>query len=95
MELERLVADVEPDVGGEALGHGAGHGGVGGAGVEFGGGVTHHEPGRLEIGRHVGEAEAQGLEFGQGAAELAACLDMLKRRMEAGAGAAQGGRRRC
>ena len=76
MELQRLVADVEAGVGGEALGHGAMQRRVGIAGVEARGGATHHQPRRLEFGRHVGELELQRLELGERAGRTAARSSM-------------------
>src|ERR1700721_2476549 len=57
MQLQRLVGDLETDIGTEALGHRAQHRGIGVLAVERGGGAPDKGPGRLELGRHVGDAK--------------------------------------
>jgi hypothetical protein len=54
MELQCLVADGEGDIGGEALGHRAVRRRLGIGGIEARRGAPHHEPGRVELGGHVG-----------------------------------------
>jgi hypothetical protein len=48
-----------------------------------------HQPRRVELGRHVGELELRRLEVGQRLAELLALDDVARRRLQAGARAAQ------
>ena len=68
-ELQGVVRDAEGGVGDEALGHGAGFGGVGGGAIVFPGGLVEEGAGGLEVGFHVGELELHGLEAVEGAAE--------------------------
>ena len=69
MQLQRLVGDLEADVGAKTLGHRAQHGGVRILAVERCGGTPDKSPRRLQFGRHVGEAELQRLEFVEALAE--------------------------
>ena len=48
-ELQRAVGDLEGGVGDEALGHRAGHRGVGGTGVELPGGLVEEDACRLQL----------------------------------------------
>src|SRR5665213_645737 len=89
VQLQRLVDDLETGVGGEALGHGALGSGFGIVALKRTGGAMHHEPRRVELGRHVGEAELERLELGERLAELLALDEMALRRFEAGARAAE------
>ena len=72
VQLQRLVGDVEAGVGGEALGHGAILGGPGVLVVQRVRGSAHHQPGCVQVGRHIGQPPLQPLELGQDAAELPA-----------------------
>ena len=74
---------------GEALAHGGGLRRLGRLGVEQRGRAPDHQPRRIELGRHVGQLELRRLEIGQRLAELLALDDIARRRLQAGAGAAQ------
>src|SRR3990172_11445055 len=86
VELERGIAHREAHVGGEALGHGAGERRIRSPLIELDRGAVHHEARRLELGRHVGQAELKRLELGQLAAELRALVEIARGRLEAGGG---------
>ena len=88
-ELQRLVADAEPGIGGQALGHRAVHRRPCIAAIEARGAALHHQPRRVELARHVGELELQCLKIGERPAELTAFEQMVARRLEAGASAAE------
>src|SRR5580704_9046525 len=89
MQLQRLVDDLEPDVGRKALAHRRGLGRLGRLGVEQEGRAPDQEPRGVELGRHVGQLELRRLEVGDRLAELLALDDVARRGFEAGTGAAQ------
>ena len=72
VHLQRRVAHGKPGIGRETLGHGAVQGGLRIAPVQLAGRMVDHEAGRLQLGRHVGEAELKRLELGERLAELLA-----------------------
>src|SRR5713101_1651071 len=89
MQLQRIVDDPEADVGGEALAHGGGLRRLGRLDVEQRGGAPDQQPRGVEVGRHVGQLELRRLEVGQRLAELLALDHVARRRLQAGARAAQ------
>ena len=82
MQLQRLVGDLEPDIGAETFGHRAQHGRVRVLAVERGCRAPHKGARRLELGRHIGQAKLQRLEFVEAFAERFALLHVSERLVE-------------
>src|SRR5260370_35454533 len=80
---------MKPGIGRGALGHRAVPRRLWVAAIEARRPAPHHQPRRVELGRHVGELEPQCLEIGEWLAELPPLEQMVTCGFEAGARATQ------
>ena len=78
VQLQRLVRDAESGVGRESLRHGALHRGIRSLLVEGVRGIPHQRPRRVQLGRHVGEREDDGLLLGERLAERVALVHVAQ-----------------
>src|SRR5919106_1603791 len=92
VQLQGIIAHFEGNIGRETFGHCAGDGRIPRLGIELASGSVDHQPRRLQLGRHLREAELQGLEIRQSLPELPALEEVRAGPLEAGAGGPEGAR---
>ena len=89
VQLQRLIGNLEAGIGDKAFGHGAELCRVRILAVERGGRPPQQRARRLQPGRHIGEAELQGLELFQAFAKGAALFHVGQRLFQGDLGAAE------